>query len=336
MLSSQTSSRLKFSFLISFFWIIANLSSGQTIDNMASFRMVDGNRYIRLNVDNDYFTATDDYYTAGINLEMVHPLFRKFPLTKILVAPQRYKTRSGISLEQNGYTPKSIEHDDILYGDRPFAATLQLKTFSMSVDSMRHQRITSSLSLGIIGQGAGGYGVQKALHELIHYTIPRGWQNQIHNDIIINYEFAFEKNLVHLNNKFLINGMMQARAGTLNTRLSSGFVMMIGKLNPSITRAFSESGISAIPTKKFRFHVYLQPLMNIVGYDATLQGGFFNRDSPYTISQNDLTRITFQANYGFVLSFKSIYLEYFKSIISKEFVEGDFHRWGGVRIGVKW
>ncbi len=318
--------------IFALFFLLPFLGESQAIDNTASFRIIDAKKYVRLHYENDYFTATNYYYTQGINLEMVAPSYNKFPLSRLLVTAGGRK-QYGISIEHNGYTPTSIKSNDILYGDRPFAAALMLKTFSMSSDSMRRFRIVSSLTLGVIGSAAGGYEMQKSIHRWINGQEPFGWQYQIRNDAIANYEVGIEKNFISSGNTFLVNGFATARAGTLNTKFSTGAVVMLGRLNSAITSVFSKAGVAF--TRKVKFHLYLQPVINVVGYDATLQGGIFNRSSPYTISNGDLSRITFEGNYGGVLSFKSIYLEYFKTIISKEFQTGDYHRWGGIRVGVK-
>ena len=318
----------------SFFCWIHGSATGQAIDNLASFRMMNGNRYIRLHYENDYFTATDYYYTQGINLEVVDPSYSKFPVTRLLMVPKNGSTQFGISIEHNGYTPTSIEHSEILYGDRPFAAALMLKTFSMSSLAMRRMRITSSFTLGIFGPAAGGYGMQKTIHGWINGTVPLGWSNQVQNDVIVNYEVGAEKNIVHTSDVFLLNAFASARVGTLNTKLSSGVVLMLGRLSPGITSVFGGADQANVPTKKLRFHGYLQPMINAVGYDATLQGGLFNHDSPYTLSSNEISPVTYQVNYGVVATFSSIYLEYFKTAITKEFETGLNHRWGGIRVGV--
>ena len=325
-------------FLLLVFCLPGPLASGQAIDNMASFRMIDAKKYIRFHYENDYFTATDYYYTQGMNLEVVDPSYHKFPLSKLLIVSNSGKNQYGISLEHNGYTPTSIESNTILYGDRPFAAALMLKTFAMSCDSLSRFRVTSSLSLGVIGPAAKGYQMQKTIHGWINATEPLGWQYQIQNDAIVNYEVGIEQSFVQFRrNTILINGFANGRLGTLNTKLSTGFVIMFGDLNSAIRSVFIRSSRldPLIQKKKVSVRFYGQPMINLVGYDATLQGGLFNKSSPYTISAGEIERITFQANYGLVIEFHALYIEYFKTIISKEFETGLYHRWGGIRIGVK-
>ena len=322
-------------FLVLFsFYVLNSNAVAQAIDNTASFRIMTGDKYIRMHYENDYFTATDYYYTQGINIEMVDPTFRKFPLTKLLIAPKDGIRQFGISIEHNGYTPTSIESNEILYGDRPFAAALMLKTFSMTGDSVHRYRITSSLSLGVLGPAAGGYEMQKSIHSWIRGTEPRGWQHQIQNSLIINYEAGIEKNILQASKNFLMNGFTNARAGTLNTKFSTGLIFMFGRLNSSITSVFSKERRTLSQKERVNFHIYFQPMINAIVYDATLQGGLFNNNSPYTISSGEIERITFQGNYGAVFQYRSLFLEYFKTIISKEFETGLYHRWGGIRVGM--
>ena len=82
-----------------------------------------------------------------------------------------------------------------------------------------------------------------------------------------------------------------------------------------------------------QLYVYAQPLVSIVAYDASLQGGLFNKSSPYVISADQLTRLTFQANVGLIVHYKKLFLEYTQSVLSREFNTGLSHRWGGVKIG---
>ena len=324
-------SRLTFGFCF-----FHSLAIAQAIDNMASFRMIDAGKYVRLHYENDYFTSTDYYYTQGINLEIVNPAYRRFPLSKLLFAPKNSTSQYGISIEHNGYTPTSIRQNDILYGDRPFAAALLLKTFSTS-STDKHYRITSSLSLGVIGQAAGGREMQTTIHRWIKDDAPLGWQHQIQNDIIVNYEAGIEKTILQTERHFIVNGLVQARAGTLDTRLSSGFVLFFGKLNSAITSVFSRNANgSPINKSKSSLHLYAQPMIHAVAYNATLGGGLFNRNSPYILLSKEIERLTYQGNYGLVFQNRSLYLEYFQSILSREFKTGLYHRWGGIRMGVKW
>ncbi len=112
-------------------------------------------------------------------------------------------------------------------------------------------------------------------------------------------------------------------------------MLVVGKVNARIT-SMTGSKSRYEGTKQFSFHGYCQPLVNLVAYDATLQGGVFNKTSPYTIASGDLNRLTFQANMGLVMQAGPVYAEYFYTFLTQEFKTGLSHSWGGLRIGVRW
>ena len=82
-------------------------------------------------------------------------------------------------------------------------------------------------------------------------------------------------------------------------------------------------------------YLYSQPVINVIGYDATLHGGLFNAKSLYTISTAKIERFTAQNNYGIVLQTRSMYFEYARTMITREFELGSSAKWGGIKIGFK-
>lgn len=295
----------------------------QRIDNTAAYRTPNSSSYTRILYDNDFFSATDKYYTQGYTIEWVSPVLRKNPLNKALVGFKNGTTQYGVAFDHFGFTPTSIESNEILVGDRPFAAFLALKTFSMSLDTAKKARISSALSLGMIGPVAFAEGMQRGIHKLMNGIDPRGWQFQIQNDVAITYEINYEKQIFAHPEFFSLNTNAQLRVGTINNKVSTGFTAMVGLVQPPF---------AARKPKTFQFYFYAQPLVSLVGYDATLQGGLFGR-SPYSLNAGQVRRATFQANAGLVLQYKKLYLEYTQSYISQEFVGGKNHRWGGLRVG---
>ncbi|WP_462250213.1 lipid A deacylase LpxR family protein [Ferruginibacter sp.] len=304
----------------------AAIAKAQLIDNSATFRKINHNSYFRFHYDNDYFTKTDEYYTQGITLDYVHPLIKKFPLAKLLWKPYKSAPQYGVTFNLFGYTPTSILSDSILYGDRPFNANISLKTFLIQVDEVRQQQISTAFSIGIMGPYALGYQIQDNIHRWLKNPLPHGWQYQTKNDIIINYQINYEKQLVSAGNNFLLNATAEGRAGTLNNKLSGGFNFMAGRFNKRFLPV-------SYKKRKAEYYFYAQNRVNFIGYDASMQGGLFTRKNPYTIAAGDVNRITFQADAGIIVNFKKLYLSYTQSILTKEFRTGKYHRWGGVSVG---
>ncbi|NMH26853.1 lipid A deacylase LpxR family protein [Flavobacterium silvaticum] len=297
----------------------------QKIDHFVSFRDIKSESYSRFHYDNDYFTSTDRNYTQGYNFELVLKAFRKNPLNHIFFKSKDSEFRYGVSLEHIGYTPDKYKFAEIQYGDRPFAAAIMLKNFLIATDTIRKSRLTSSLNLGILGPGAFGKEMQVGIHEATGNTIPLGWRNQIKNDVVINYQVDYEKQLFRFRNIFAINAQGTARLGTLFTNASVGINSVIGIINSPFT--------SVTAKRKFSLYAYSQPMVSVIGYDATLQGGLFNDKSPYTIPSGHIKRFVGQHNYGIILQTRTLYFEYSRTMITREFYPQASGKWGGIRFG---
>ncbi len=298
----------------------------QLIDNTSSFRTIKSDKYFRFHYDNDFFTKTDKYYTQGVTFEYVNPRLRKNPVNKILWAPFSTSPQYGVSLNLFGYTPTSILSDTILTGDRPFNANISLKSFLIQVDEEHQQQVSTALSLGIMGPAALGFKIQDNIHKWLNNTRPKGWQYQTKNDIIINYQLNYEKNLFAADNNFLLNATGELRLGTLNNKVGGGLNFMAGRFNDRFKPVNTEK-------KKAEYYFYGQGKVNLIGYDASMQGGLFTRNNPYIIKASDISRATLQADAGVIVNLKKLYFSYTQSILTREFKGGNSHRWGGISIG---
>ena len=304
--------------------ILPMATIAQKINHTASFRDMGSDAYFRFNYDNDFFAATDKDYTQGYNLEFVAPVFESNPLNLLFLVPKGSFSKYGLSIEHIGFTPRRYQFPEIQRGDRPFAAAIMLKSFLVATDSVNKSRVTSSLSLGLMGPGAFGKEMQEGIHRLTGNKIPLGWRNQIRNDVVLNYSLSYEKNLWTYSDVFSLNTVTNAQLGTLFTHISAGINGTLGLINSPYTSK----------KKGFRAYLYAQPRFKLVGYDATLQGGIFNGDSPYTISAGAVERITAQLDFGVIVQTRTLYFEYTRSLITREFESGHASAWGGVNIGV--
>ncbi|WP_299129994.1 lipid A deacylase LpxR family protein [uncultured Winogradskyella sp.] len=307
------------------FLLLSTPLSAQKIDNTVSYRNIESESYFRFNYDNDYFTATDENYTQGYNFELILKVLEKNPINYLFYKPNSTNSRYGLSLEHIGFTPNDYVSEDIQFGDRPFASAIMLKSFVVSTNSKKRSRLSQSLSLGIIGPGAFGKEMQVGIHKATGNKIPGGWDNQIKNDLIVNYRLDYEKQLFAPNTIFEINTKAVVQLGTLFTNTSVSLNARFGVFNSVLGDAKRNTG--------FQIYIYSEPVLNLVGYDATLQGGLLNTKSPYTISSNNIERLTRQFNYGLIIKTRNLYFEYTRSEITREFKTGSLAKWGGIRIG---
>ena len=119
-----------------------------------------------------------------------------------------------------------------------------------------------------------------------------------------------------------------ARAGTLSDKLNIGTTIIFGYFDSP----FRNTSATA---KNLRIYAYEHAAVNAVGYDATLEGGVFDKTSPYTISAKNVTPFVFENRFGFVVQYRRIWLEYFQSMLSNEFSTGNYHVWGGVQVAFR-
>jgi hypothetical protein len=306
--------------------LLSQYCTAQKIDNIAAFRNINSESYFRINYENDLFYGTDKNYTQGTSLELVLPSIKKNPLNHLFYKPELADIRYGLMIEHNSFTPDRYTLQKIQYGDRPFASTLTFKSFSIATDTLKASRLTSSLNLGVIGPAALGDEIQTTIHEITESAIPMGWKNQIKNDIVFNYEVGYEKQLLRYRNLFSLQTSVNGELGTLLTNASVGFNTAFGIINQPFSLKTKRNG--------FSLYIYAQPLINIIAYDATLQGGLFNRKSPYTISSDRIERFTGQLNFGIVLKLKSLYIEYSSTILTKNISTVTASKWAGINLGL--
>lgn len=298
---------------------------GQRVENTSSYRNIGSNRYARLNYENDFFALSDEYYSQGVNLEFVAPAMKKFWLSRLLFQNKYLPSLTGIAVEHQGFTPSNILTGEILKHDRPYSSSLMLKTFSVVSNPYTSHRLATQFSLGVIGPWAMGKEIQTAIHEKLNPDkVPKGWNNQVHNDVIINYQVDYEHALV-INRNFLMTAKGGARLGTYNTRLHSSMVVMAGLFDNPFRFANTQE-------KNFQVYLYTEPQINLVIFDATLQGGVFNDRNPYTLGRNEISRLVYKQNAGLVIKIHMLMLEYSQTLITREFKTGSPHSWGSVRL----
>lgn len=283
--------------------------------------------YISLQYDNDFFSATDRYYTQGIKLSLINSVIRFSPVSYALVKLKKSNLNYyGLHLEQDVFTPVSIRHEGIFYGERPFTALFFLSHSLVSINTANKFLIETQIDLGIMGPNAKGEEEQKDIHKALDNIQPLGWENQLAQDIVVNYRAKIEKGLYNAKNLELM-GSGSARLGTLYSDVGIGLNARLGIFSPY----FSSLGLENNPTKrknKFKIYGIAKATARFVGYNATLQGGLINTSSIYTLPSGDVNRIVAECSGGIVIAYKRFSVEYSKFYITPEFRKGVDHGWG--------
>ncbi len=285
--------------------------------------------------DNDFWDYTDYYYTNGVGISLNHRMFAFSPLSIFLISNGTNGIDSyGAQLVQHMYTSTKPKVDSIIKGDRPWASYITIGQNLTSYDLRKKIKHYSELNFGLLGPHSGGSFFQDLAHKVFpNNSPPQGWENQIKTDYIIDYQYEIT---MFLYESVSFETYMKARAqvGTLRDNLKWGFGFRYGRFMPfyrnvSIHRA---SSINQVNNNQIKFNLIADIETQLIGYDATLQGGVTDRTSIYVIPTRDMNRFVIAGYGGFEVSYyrwELLVLQYWKS---KEFSNGKDHKYVSISL----
>ena len=269
---------------------------------------------------NDFFFGTDYYFTQGMTFDWACPALARSPANYLLPRGPAGSVRThGVALRYDGFTPLSITDARIRKGDRPYAVYGYFSLYRVANQANKKQRLTTAVEIGYLGPAAGGKFVQTKLHELTHNPTPRGWDNQVHSDAVLGYRASFDKQLLALGRAAALVGNVEASLGTLYTYAGAGVRLRTGHFTPYFA--------DVVPAS---WQLYTEATLSgrLVGYDASLQGGVFNRSSPYVLAFSQVNHAVLHSSGGVVLTHKGFSFTATAVFVGPELVGGRSHRWG--------
>lgn len=307
----------KFYKVISVFWLKMNVRYICFILSLFTYKTAPAQKnndiqFLKVNIDNDFVNfrgeGSDRGYTSGLKLEIYYTknVEPKFPSSLLITMKGDADNLYCWGITHSLYTPVDIEAKLIQYGDRPYASTLILSNTLVSSDEINKQKITTSIGIGAIGDYAFGAEIQTAVHKALNVVQPKGWDNQIQNDFLINYYFNYEKLILSPSKSLEVIGNISGNLGTLSNNTGLGIQFRLGILNNYFsnneklyTKNAIKLGNKIIP---FRAFFYIKTQTVAVMDNSLLQGGFFShKSSPYTISKDSVSRVYLQYEYGFAV-----------------------------------
>ncbi|GAD79299.1 lipid A deacylase LpxR family protein [Vibrio ezurae] len=190
------------------------------------------NRSINFGIDNDSILTTDKDYTNGLFLSYsdsfdIQPngFFDSLPGRHFSATSSHGKVHKfNIKIGQKMWTPEDIENPNPILDERPYAGLLYLSSslYSISPSVINHY----SLLLGTVGPNAYAEESQKYVHGLIKSAEPKGWHNQISNQLVFNlgyhrtdkwYQSPFNNSTSHE-----ITTPVRVLAGTYKSEVAAG------------------------------------------------------------------------------------------------------------------
>ena len=241
-----------------------------------------------LKSDNDSYLGqgSDKYYTNGLFLNFRHALDQQ-------KLPQGIEKKTyEITLGQKMFNPYSGYAPDPATQDRPFAGYLYAEG-AMNWFYSNESILKTSVQVGITGKNSLAEAGQELLHRVIGFYDLEGWDYQIKNELALNLSAQYTRLLGRVADnavEFSFEGY--ANLGTTFTGAGAGLLFRTGSLNQLFNSAYTNAVIgNNAKTKalvKREFFFYAKPQLNLVGYDATIQGSVFNNNSPVTFGQKPL------------------------------------------------
>ncbi|WP_316738152.1 lipid A deacylase LpxR family protein [Pedobacter aquatilis] len=244
--------------------------------------------------ENDAYLATlnDRYYTNGLFI-----YFRR-ALNPSKLSESVEKKTYEISVGQKIFTPywgQVAKKED---QDRPFAGYLYAGA-AYSIFYKKESLLKTSVEIGTVGPNSLAQDAQEFLHKTVGFYTPAGWDYQIKNEIAVNLSANYSKLIIRSNDNIVdLSGSGYANLGTTFSGVGASAVFRAGRLNQLFNSAYHNAVIGEAKTKKLNnseFFVYLKPQLNVVAYDATIQGSLFNNNSPLTFG---IKPIVFEQQFG--------------------------------------
>lgn len=272
-----------------------------------------------MTTENDLFGGTDRNYSNGLRIERVRPATNAFPLLREAaeLVPgldiERLSLRQGFAIAHAIYTPEDISAVDPDPNDRPYAGWLHFSGTLVASDPDTQD--TLQLNLGIVGPSAGGKFVQTNWHELISGVEPRGWDNQLHDELGVE---LIAQRLQMFDGPDLPLGLetdyglhISGALGNVRTYAGLGGMARLGfDLDadfgpPRIRPALSGGGVFT-PDQAFGGYLFVGVDARAVARDIFLDGNTF-RDSP---SVEDRRPLVADLQGGLALNYENVQVSF--------------------------
>jgi lipid A 3-O-deacylase len=237
-------------------------------------------KMIRLYEENDFFNlsghGTDRSYSNGTRIDFFYEkqtgrgLFHKL----MPKAGDNSRNLYGWSLMQIMVTPNDISTTSYVPDDYPYAGALFVTHSLYSYNPKKKYSFQTELLAGIRGPASFAKQMQKAVHKLMDYQEPMGWDNQLRTQPLINLRIGVEKSLLPINNFIELNAGAQLKVGSLMDLVTVYPMLRIGKMSPYFNGYMDKFGSFTKDGKlvKTQYYFVVKPSVSYVAYNAMLTG----------------------------------------------------------------
>ena len=195
-------------------------------------------------IENDVIDGKDRHYTSGTafmylsdkdtNISSKHDNSLYDFISKIPTFHDDTKYQTvGLTYSQFAFTPSDLDRKDKIIGDLPYAGvtTLDFILYKWEEDFFHEYMFT----LGMVGPSTKTDKFQKAFHNMSGSSKPQGWNNQLKDDFLYNFSYAYGhrsfKHEFSYGKMDLINNF-RVDAGNYHRALMAGSVIRYGNNYP--------------------------------------------------------------------------------------------------------
>ncbi len=303
----------------------------------------------RVYEDNDamnlYELGSDKGYTNGTRLDFFWQQQKRSFLSKLLPqAGANSVNTHGWGLMQVIVTPDNILRRRPDPTDYPYSAAMFVTRSLHSSNPVKKLSFQSEIVLGVMGPPALGEETQKLIHRIIQAQAPRGWDYQKPTDLLLNYHFTVNKQLIQLNRWAELIGSGQVFAGTMVNGAAVYTTIRLGKMNPYFDGFIQQFSTDKSGINRWQFYFIVQPAAELILTNALLEGGVFNHNvkSPAPVSGEtsvpDLKRrrVITRIDWGAVLSNGNVGVSFMQKSSSALFKGLTRQEVGNISLHIAW
>ncbi len=286
---------------------------------------------ISLQWDNDVLFMTDKDYTQGVFLNIKHPSLAPKKAIRLLTLVDQSESafvNGSISLRNMMFTPKNIRSPEIQYADRPYAGLTWLEYKTASFNPKHCFAISGSINVGVLGPLSGTGKFQTAIHKTTNNPLPQGWNHQIGNALMLDYEWLFAFTLRQITDYINLNAGGTVHIGTIFNYLSPFVRLSAG--NKTKFSAANIAGVYNNSPGKYTINCFaeISPKLNL--YDATLSGSPFMDNSSYEIPWRKTNKIVTSVKSGIEIQLSAFGLQFFVQKNTSGFDSSKGHTFSGI------
>ena len=296
--------------------------------------------FFRLFAENDALVpsdkATDWGYTSGCRIDLFYsPVKKRTGLFNWFnqLAGTNIVNQSGWGLMQMIIAPQKTSLSLPDKNDYPYAGALFAIHTIHSASEARKMNFQTEWVVGVMGPPSFAKETQTFFHQLIKDPPPMGWDHQLPTDLLLNYNLKAEKCLAGNKSIGLATGG-EVFCGTMKDGLSLHLLLQIGNNRDRFSGLINQY----FAVKKPKLSLAFRATSEFKFYDALLEGGIFNSQSPLRKSHSKYgsvlqrQKLTGSMDLFLLFSTRKFALSLTQKMTSSEFRGYGSHRIGNISV----